>query len=384
MKRREVLGALAVLSLFPSALVMADDVRSSRYRLRGDDQSALLTLELPPGSDYSYFNLSNPSRLVIDLTRVSQVAANGSIAGGTGLVKNIRQGAHGSGRRLVVDLAHETRAQVTSQPGARGGQQVSIHLGADPLMAAVTTRHNEAASGRGGRRPAIVAIDAGHGGKDPGCISQSDDYEKYVALGIAGKLHKRLASDPDFTPMLTRDTDIFIPLHQRVLLARDAKADMFMSIHADAAMTTRASGASVYILSEHGSSSAESRWMAESENSADRYASTRDSRIYSDNPDVQSTLLDLSMRGTMQASRSLGKTTLNNLKEVTNLHQHQVNSAVFAVLKSPDTPSMLVENGFMSNRQDAKRLLTDSHQQELAEALHQSVRDYFRDNPLYA
>lgn len=235
------------------------------------------------------------------------------------------------------------------------------------------------------KRPAIIAIDAGHGGKDPGCVSANDHYEKHVALGIADKLKRRLEQDAGFTPYLTRDTDIFIPLHRRILLARDHHADLFVSLHADAAPHGgQASGASVYILSEHGSSSAMARWLAESENSADRYASTRDSRIYSDDSHLESVLLDLSMRGTLEASHYFGGRVLKNFSQVTNLHQNRVNHAAFAVLKSPTIPSLLVEHGFMSDRRDCRRLLTDAHQQALAEAMHQSIRDYFQRYPLHA
>lgn len=233
------------------------------------------------------------------------------------------------------------------------------------------------------KRPAIIAIDAGHGGKDPGCISASDHYEKYVALGIADKVKRLLDADPRFHPYLTRDSDIFLPLHERVVLAHKHHADLFVSLHADSAPHTGASGASVYMLSEHGSSSTMARWLAQSENSADRYASHRIQ--HSDNGShLQSVLMDLHMRGTLAASEHFGQRVLHNFSQVTNLHQDRVNYAAFAVLKSATIPSLLVEHGFMSNRHDCRLLLQDHHQQALAEAMHQSIRDYFDRYPLHA
>jgi len=232
------------------------------------------------------------------------------------------------------------------------------------------------------RRKAIIEIDAGHGGKDPGCISHDDHFEKYVVLNIAEKLKALLHADPRFEPTLTRNSDIFIPLHERVLMARNHHADLFISLHADAAPVSYAHGASVYILSTKGAGSAMARWLAESQNNSDRFESTRQSEIYNKNKEVQDVLLDLSMQGTTAASHRLADITLNNLGTVSHLHQNWVDKAAFAVLKSPNIPSMLVENGFMSNEQDCHRLLRAAHQQELAESLHSSIATYFDKYPL--
>ncbi|KAA0015287.1 AMIN domain-containing protein [Salinicola corii] len=347
--------------------------------LTEDDDSASFVIELEGNNEHKVFTLDAPPRIVIDLPQVTRVVPSDASRQHAGIVKDVRTGHRDGGMRIVLDLKtlKQPQTHIRRLDSHRSQLIVSIN-DPDPLMAAVTAE----AKSHDQPRKAIIEIDAGHGGKDPGCISHDDHYEKYVAMGVADYLKERLDKDPRFEPSLTRDSDIFIPLHERVLMARNHHADLFMSIHADAAPSTSASGASVYILSQHGASSAMARWLAESQNSADRYASTRASDIYSDDPDVQSVLIDLSMRGTDVASEKLARTTLTNLGDVTHLHNDRINKAAFAVLKSPDIPSMLVETGFMSNRSDCQRLLRNAHQQALAEALHQSVADFFESNPL--
>lgn len=379
MDRRRFITTLLATCLLPSTRALANPL--TPFTLKEDDQSASFVIELEGNNQHKVFTLDNPPRVVIDLPQVTRIAPSRAPKQHVGIVKDVRTGHRDGGIRIVLDLKtlKQPKTHVRQLDANRSQLIVSIN-DPDPLMAAVTAE----AESHDAPRKAIIEIDAGHGGKDPGCISHDDHYEKYVAMGVADYLKERLDKDPRFEPSLTRDSDIFIPLHERVLMARNHHADLFMSIHADAAPSTRASGASVYILSQHGASSAMARWLAESQNNADRYASTRDSDIYSDDPDVQSVLIDLSMRGTDAASEQLATTTLTNLGDVTHLHNKRINKAAFAVLKSPDIPSMLVETGFMSNRGDCQRLLRNAHQQELAEALHQSVADFFEKNPLPA
>ncbi|WP_342594266.1 N-acetylmuramoyl-L-alanine amidase [Salinicola lusitanus] len=377
MDRRRFITTLLATCLLPSTRALANPL--TPFTLTEDEERASFVIELEGNDDHHVFTLDHPPRIVIDLPHVTRIAPTQAPHQHAGIVKDVRTGQRDGGIRIVLDLKSlkQPQTHVRRLDAHRSQLIVSIN-DPDPLMAAVTAE----AKSHDAPRKAIIEIDAGHGGKDPGCISHDDQYEKYVAMGVADYLKERLDQDPRFEPSLTRDSDIFIPLHERVLMARNHHADLFMSIHADAAPSTSASGASVYILSQHGASSAMARWLAESQNSADRYASTRDSDIYSDDPDVQSVLIDLSMRGTDVASEKLARTTLTNLGDVTHLHNDRINKAAFAVLKSPDIPSMLVETGFMSNRGDCQRLLRNAHQQALAEALHQSVAGFVEKNPL--
>ena len=389
MKRRRFLGTLATLTLLPSTFAYA--ASRSRYDMQSHNGASVLVMDLPAGGKYRYFHLDNPPRLVVDLPNIDDVVPAAGSAKAQGVVRNIRTGKRGDGTRVVIDLAQKIKSDVSVHATPQGTQQLWISFGAAvaaPLAAKAASKTGtgtpaKTATTRHKRSP-VIAIDAGHGGKDPGCVSANGHYEKSVVLSIGHKLESLLKKDGGFQPVLTRSSDIFIPLHQRILLARNHHADMFISLHADAAPVSSARGASVYVLSEHGSSSAEARWLAESENSSDKYASIKDSAIYNQDKTLRSVLLDLSMTGTLIASRDLGETMLGNLKRVTNLHNHKVNAAGFAVLKSPDIPSILVEHGFMSNTQDCARLLKDHHQQQLAEALYSSVSQFFKEHPLYA
>jgi N-acetylmuramoyl-L-alanine amidase len=277
--------------------------------------------------------------------------------------------------RIVLDLDHEVIASATSSVGnAAGSHRISVRL-ASPAAARVL------GEGSVRSRKALVTIDPGHGGKDPGAISTSVCYEKEVALSIAHKLHDRLNGDTRFQASLTRRDDHFIPLRERVHIAHQQGADLFVSIHADAAPNVEAQGASVFVLSKDGATSAMASWLAESENSADRYATARDSALYSPDPMLSKVLVDMSMDATIAASLGLGEIMADSLAQVTRMHQQAVDQAGFAVLKSPDIPSILVETGFMSNRDDCIRLMSEHHQDELALALQQGVTNYFRRHP---
>ncbi|RBG75583.1 N-acetylmuramoyl-L-alanine amidase, partial [Xanthomonas oryzae pv. oryzae] len=200
-------------------------------------------------------------------------------------------------------------------------------------------------------------------------------------MAVAGRLHQRLAADARYRPTMIRSDDRFVPLHERVLIAHRHSADLFVSIHADAAPTREARGASVFALSQTGASSALARWIADSENAADDMGDTARRLRVPSNPVLSQVLADLSLSGTIASSLAFGTLMLERLQQVTHLHQNQVGQAGFAVLKSPDIPSLLVETGFMSNRDDCQRLCGDTHQDELAQTLHAGIDDYFAAFP---
>ncbi|WP_126971737.1 N-acetylmuramoyl-L-alanine amidase [Xanthomonas sp. BRIP62411] len=383
MRRRQVLrtvGAALVLSPGLAHAQSLPELRSCNLQRQGRELQ--LRLALSTQVAYRSFSLSNPARLVIDLPGVStQPPQVDPLPDGLAVVA-IRSGPHCDGLRVVLDLVQPLTATARWEDGALVLDLAAVSgtaslSAADPTEPAVAA----AAPTRSRLHPYVVAIDAGHGGKDPGAVSADARYEKHVAMAVAGRLHQRLAADPRYRPTMIRSDDRFVALHERVLIAHRRNADLFVSIHADAAPSSQARGASVFALSQNGASSALARWIADSENAADDMGdSARRLRVPS-NPVLSQVLADLSLSGTIASSVAFGKLMLGRLQQVTRLHQDQVGQAGFAVLKSPDIPSLLVETGFMSNRDDCRRLCGDTHQDELAQTLHAGIDDYFQMFP---
>ena len=232
-----------------------------------------------------------------------------------------------------------------------------------------------------GTRLITVAIDAGHGGEDPGAKGANGSREKDITLAIAKKLKQRIDEEPNMRGILTRDADFFIPLHGRVVKARNMQADLFISVHADAFIRPDARGSSVFALSEKGATSASARYLAKKENESDLIGG-----VSLDNKDMNlaRTLLDLSQTATINDSLKLGKHVLKNIGEINTLHKGSVEQAGFAVLKSPDIPSILVETAFISNPDEERRLNDDAYRAKLVEAIVNGVKKYFAANPALA
>jgi N-acetylmuramoyl-L-alanine amidase len=228
------------------------------------------------------------------------------------------------------------------------------------------------------QRLVIIALDAGHGGEDPGAVGPSGLYEKDVVLSVAHKLRARINAQPGMRAMLTRESDYFVPLHERVNKARRVQADLFVSIHADAFMNPEARGASVFALSEGGATSAAARWMAKKENASDMVGGVN---IKAKDATVLRTLLDMSTTAQIKDSLKLGSAVLGNLGKIGRLHKATVEQASFAVLKAPDIPSILVETGFISNPEEESKLKDDGYQAQLADALLSGIQRYFARNP---
>lgn len=224
----------------------------------------------------------------------------------------------------------------------------------------------------------IVAIDAGHGGEDPGAIGPSGLQEKDVVLSLALKMRDRINATPGMRAMLTRDGDYFVPLGQRVDKARRVKADLFMSIHADAFLNPSAKGASVFVLSQRGATSTAARWMAQRENTSDLVGGVN---LPNSDKHVMRAMLDMSTAAQIQDSMKLGKVVLGHLGKVGNLHKKHVEQAGFAVLKAPDIPSILVETGFISNPDEESKLSSEKYKNDLADALMTGIKRYFKQNP---
>ena len=293
--------------------------------------------------------------------------------------------------RLVIELKGEVTPQVfTLKPIGDYGHRLVLDLypaeEADPLMALLKSeerRQVPAESPRKDDRPDVsrlvtVVIDPGHGGEDPGAIGRRGNYEKNVTLSIARRLKAKMDGEPAMRSLLTRDGDYFIPLQQRVHKARRVRADLFVSVHADAFVKPTARGSSVFVLSESGASSSAARWLAQKENAADLIGGA--SQPVKD-PHLARTLLDLSQTATINDSLKLGKDVLGELGRINTLHKAYVEQAGFAVLKAPDIPSILVETAFISNPEEEARLADDGYQDQMAEAILRGIKRYFSKNP---
>ncbi|HXF65871.1 MAG TPA: N-acetylmuramoyl-L-alanine amidase, partial [Burkholderiales bacterium] len=224
----------------------------------------------------------------------------------------------------------------------------------------------------------IVAVDAGHGGEDPGARGRGGTYEKHVTLAIAKKLKERIDREPDMRAVLIRDGDYYMPLHMRVAKARRVRADLLVSIHADAFIRPHARGSSVFALSESGATSAAARWLAKRENEADLIGGVN---LDVPDPYLKQTLLDLSQTATINDSLKVGRAVLAELGSINTLHKPQVEQAGFAVLKAPDIPSILVETAFISNPEEERKLRSEAYQDKMAEAIFNGIRRYFAQNP---
>ena len=318
--------------------------------------------------------LSGPDRVVIDLQNTEPFAELPQPVLQDGYVRNIRHGQHRDFLRVVLDLKKQARAKsFLLAPNKHYGHRLVVDI-YDTEKQQVVIKEAAPAPGH---RDVVVAIDAGHGGEDPGAIGQRGTHEKTVVLQIAKKLAQAINRERGMRAVLTRTGDYYLPLRKRVELARRHKADLFISIHADAFTNRRVSGSSVYVLSNRGASSEHARWLAERENASDLIGG-----VSLDDKDslLASVLLDLSQTASLEASIDVAEEVLAGLKKVGRVHKPGVESAGFAVLKSPDIPSLLVEAAFISNPQEEKKLNSSAYQRKLASAVAAGVRRYFEDN----
>lgn len=226
-------------------------------------------------------------------------------------------------------------------------------------------------------RPYVISVDAGHGGEDPGALGHRGTREKDVTLAIARELAARLNQQSGIHAVLTRDTDVFLPLRERIRRARVAQADLFVSIHADAVQNSTATGASVYVLSEHGASSEAAKWLADRENAADLIGGVK---LENKDKMLASVLLDLSQSAAMSMSMAAGERVLAQLNTVGELHKTQIQQAGFVVLKSPDIPSMLIESAYITNPGEEERLKDPIYQAKLADAIVNGIKQFFKEN----
>ena len=393
MHRRQMLLNMILASAAFALPFSVNATQIRNARLWRSDSKLRLVFDLSGPVQYKTFTLSAPERIIIDVSGARLEGDFSQLALENTPIKSIRSGHFGaSDTRIVLDLTSPVQLNsfLLGPEGSQGNRLV-LDLGHDALarapvqLAAVAPLVKEpqaplAARDRS-KRDIMVVVDAGHGGKDPGAVGSRGEREKDVVLSIAQLLAKRLKREKGFDVRLVRNDDFFVPLRKRVDIARKYNADMFISVHADAAPRLTASGASVFALSENGATSATARFMAQRENGADLIGATSLLNLKDKDPMLAGVILDMSMNATIAASLELGHTVLGSLEGVTTLHQKRVEQAGFAVLKSPDVPSILVETGFISNSRDSQRLVTARHQQAVADGLFDGMKRYFERNP---
>lgn len=434
-------GAALLFSVTPfgyAAVSRGSDVVAVRVWPAADYTRVTIEHRIP--LKFTHFTIKDPDRLVVDLEDVEFNSVLESMAAKVSPddpnIKLLRAGRFKPGVvRLVMELKNEVKPQVfVLPPVGQYGYRLVLDVyplePPDPLLQLIK-KHDlagddapvENVSGVGGtdakagttghfakggfsnemssesadkisapgdtKKPArrkkargrmlTIMIDPGHGGEDPGAIGRRGSYEKHVALAVAKRLKAKIDAEPNMRAMLTRDTDYFVPLNVRVQKARRIRADLFLSIHADAFIRPDANGSSVFALSERGASSSAARWLAQKENEADliggvNIAANKD-------PMLARTLLDLSQTATISDSLKFGRAVLKEIGQINRLHKNHVEQAGFAVLKAPDIPSILVETAFISNPEEEKKLNNKAYQDKMAQAIFNGIRKYFAQNP---
>ena len=358
--------------------LVAQTVQVKNVRIAHVDNRTRIVLDISRASDHKLFTLSNPNRVVVDLDQ-GNFNLTGSWPTGTGLVANVRGANRENGlARLVLDLNDAARPKsFLLEPSGQYGYRIVVDL--EPVNG---VRKNKAPvvvkTAPSGSRDLVIAIDPGHGGKDPGARGRGGLQEKKAVLEIGKRLAKLVDDEPGMRSYMTRTDDRFLSLQQRINNAHKAGADLFVSIHADSFTDRRVRGSTVYVLSDKGATDEAAKLLAERENSADLIGGVD----LKDKDDVlASVLVDLSQNASLEASMEVGDLFVGEMARVGKVRKTRVQQAGFKVLKSPDIPSLLVETAFISNAQDESNLKSVQYQQRLARAMHQGVKGYFYANP---
>lgn len=373
---------LGLFALSPALAANLDRVRSAV----GTEHTRLV-FDLSAAVRYQAVTESEPKRLVIDLPGTTTNYDFSRLRLPPAAVKAVRSETRGDGLRIVLELAAgvATRTFALDPQDAYGNRLVVDVM---PRPARIASRQSAQPAQKAGRhavpsrqRDIVIALDAGHGGNDPGAIGPNRVREKDVALAISRQLKRQIDSEPGFSAVLIRTGDHYIPLRRRAEIAREKRADLFISIHADAFDDSRARGSSVYALSIRGATSETARYLAQRENSSDLIGGVGGVSLRDKDKMLASVLLDLSMTATLASSLEVGARVLKAMGGVARLHIRHVEQAGFLVLKSPDIPSILVETGFISNPDEARRLNDPGYQRQLASAVFSGIKGHFYARP---
>ncbi len=422
-------GSLCLLSVTPVGSLAAVASSIVAVRVWPAEDYTRVTIEHKGLVKFTQSVVHNPERLVVDIEGIELNGVMKSLGDKVGpndpYIRQLRAANYKPGVvRLVMDLKGEVAPQVFNLPPvgnyeSRLVMDIYPVIPQDPLMQLVNNKQAaptpaqavpepkpktevvkqeplktpvepeappkqaEVTPSRSAKKSAkavTIMLDPGHGGEDPGAVGARGSMEKNVTLSIARRLRERIENDPAMRAALTRDGDFFVPLGTRVQKARRAKADLFVSIHADAWIKPEARGSSVFVLSEKGASSAAARYLAQKENEADKVGGVNFTVA---DPHLARTLMDLTQTATQNDSMKLGKSVLTNLGSVNALHKASVEQAGFAVLKAPDIPSILIETAFISNPEEEKRLNDEDYQEKMAEAIMRGIRQYLAKNPTF-
>ena len=364
----QMLGVGALVAA--STLSFATEIKNLQLTTTAEGTRAVFELNGP--LDYKLFEIANPDRIVLDL-RASSFAEGFATPVGRGLLKSVRTGKQGKDVRVVFDLASGVRPKsFLLLPGDKAPYRLVVDL--FPRGKSKTEVVKQASPPMEKPRDVVIAIDAGHGGDDPGATGAAGTREKEITLAVARELKRLIDRQPGMSAVLTRDSDYFIPLKQRYQKAREAKADLFVSVHADAYSSGDARGSSVWMLSARGATNEAARWLEDRENRADLVGG-----VSLDNKDntLAAVLLDLSQGATLEASGVVANQVLQALAKVGPTHRGFVEKANFVVLRSPDVPSILVETAFITNPAEEKRLKNPEQRDKIAKAILDGVHSYF-------
>ena len=372
LKRLSRYGAsLALLTGASPALAKSISTLTGIRISQSADDHTRVVFDLTGDIEHGLFTLDDPPRVVIDLKDTRKSKAIEISDKTTNLMSGVRSASKGSGRlRVVIDLHGKVRPRSFAlKPDGKSGHRlvVDLHatnLGPTPIKTSQKERKQR-------KKQFVIALDPGHGGRDPGAIGKKGTREKDIALSVGKKMKSIINRTSGYRAILTRDADRYVTLRNRVKKAREAEADIFISLHADSFHKSNVKGASVYALSLRGASSEAARWIAQKENASDLIGG-----ISLDDKDdlIASVLLDLSQTATIQDSLELGSDVLSQIGKVSRLNNRKVQQAGFAVLKAPDMPSILIETAFLSNPSEERKLRNPKHQQKLAQAVFAGIK----------
>ncbi|AVX37023.1 N-acetylmuramoyl-L-alanine amidase AmiC [Yersinia massiliensis] len=398
-RRRLLQGAAAAWMLSVSRVGFAASSHIIAVRVWPSSTYTRVTLESSTPLKYKQFALKNPDRIVVDIEGVHLDSVlkeiSNQVQSSDPYLKQARVGQFDKNTvRLVLELKQSISPQLfTLKPFAKFRnrlvvdlypEQGSTSVEDDPLLALLedynkgNVERNLPAeapkAGKAGRdRPIVIMLDPGHGGEDPGAIGRNKTREKDIVLQIARRLRALIQKEPNMRVFMTRNEDVFIPLKVRVAKARKQRADLFISIHADAFTSQAARGSSVFALSTKGATSTAAKFLAQTQNEADQIGGvSKSGDRYLDH-----TMIDLLQTATISDSLKFGKEVLNRMGKINKLHKNSVDQAGFAVLKAPDIPSILVETAFISNLEEERKLRTSHFQQQVAESIFAGIKAYF-------